>query len=74
MSHLGRVVQRTEFEVSNFQVNVGSTADLYYLITVHTVPQVVDRHGEGQVLSCLMINLSDIRADFQATTACTTVK
>jgi hypothetical protein len=67
VSHLGRVVQRTEFEVGNSQVSVGSTADLNYLFTVHTVPQVVDFQGDGQVLYCLLINLSNIRADYQAT-------
>jgi len=64
-------VQRTEFEVGTSRVNVHSTADLNYLFTV---PQVVDLHGDGQVLFCLLIILSDLGAHFQATTDCTTVK
>ena len=67
-------MQRTEFEVGTSQVNVGGTADLNCLFTVHTVLQVVDLHGDGPVLTCLLINLSDLRADFQTTTVCTTVK
>jgi len=68
------VVQRTEFKVGTSRVKVRSTADLNYQFTVHTMLQVVDLHGDGQVLSCLPINLSDLRADFQATTVCTAVK
>ena len=62
-----------EFEVGTSRVNVCSTADLNYQFTVHTLLQVVDLHREGQVLACLLKNLSDMRAYFQATTVCTTV-
>ena len=60
-------MQRTEFKVGISRVNVRSNADLNYQFTVHTLLQVVDLHGDGQVLSCLSINLSDLRTDFQAT-------